>query len=449
MNLKSFFKLTFVTAMVATLVYSCNFGDYPGFKKTESGVYYKIYNSDNEDTTQVRTGSVVTMSLSYGIKDSMVFDSRDMDQPVMMSVTEPQYEGDFFEALKLFRQGDSATFILKAGPFFTKTVRQPSLPNYATEETDLYFNVVLNKVQTQEQVEAERQAKNEVLRQNEVEYLQKYIQDNNITTPPSNTGVYYLETKKGSGKSPEKDGYVSVHFTVFLLGQPEKLFSTLDKGEPIDFKFGSQFENKGFQEAVGQMKEGGKANAIVPSAMAFGEQGAGNIVPPFSTLYYEIELVNVYTAEEWEKKQADVAAKKQAEQAQRQMEEESVLQKYLQDNNIVPTTTLPNGLIYIERQAGTGKSPVDGKKVKVHYTGKLLNGEVFDSSVDRGEPFEFTLGRKNVIEGWDAGIPLMKEGGKATLIIPSKIGYKDRGAGEKIPPYSTLVFEVELIEAEQ
>lgn len=449
MNVKSFLKLAVYSVTVSILFYSCNFGGYPGFKKTESGIYYKIYNSDNQDTTRVRTGSIVTMSLSYGIKDSMVFDSRDMDQPVMMSVSEPQYEGDFFECLRLFHQGDSATFILKAGPFFTQTVRQPTLPEYCQEETDLYFNVVFNKVQTQQEAEAERQAENEIYRQQEQELLQKYVQDNNIKATPSSTGVYYLETKKGSGKPPEKDGYVSVHFTVFLLGQSEKLFSTLDKGEAIDFKFGSQFENPGFQEAVGMMKEGGKSNAIVPSSMAFGEQGAGNIVPPFSTLYYEIELVDVISTQEWEKKQADMNAKKQAEMAQRQTEEESLLQKYLQDNHITPTTTLPNGLIYIERQAGTGNSPVDGKKVKVHYTGKLLNGEVFDSSIDRGEPLEFAIGRRNVIEGWDAGIPLMKVGGKATLIIPSKIGYKDRGAGEKIPPYATLIFEVELVEAEQ
>jgi FKBP-type peptidyl-prolyl cis-trans isomerase len=87
--------------------------------------------------------------------------------------------------------------------------------------------------------------------------------------------------------------------------------------------------------------------------------------------------------------------------------------------------------------------------VKVHYTGKLLDGTIFDSSLDSGQPFEFTLGRRAVIEGWDLGIALMNEGGKATLIIPSKLAYKERGAGEVIPPFSPLVFEVELVEAEK
>jgi len=140
MNLKSLFKLTAILATVSSW-YTPALRRLSRFKKTETGIYYKIHNSDNEDTTQVRLGNIVTMNLSYGIKDSMVFDSKTMEQPIMMSVTEPQYEGDFFEALKLLCLGDSATFIIKAGPFFTKTVRQPTLPEYCTEETDLYFNV--------------------------------------------------------------------------------------------------------------------------------------------------------------------------------------------------------------------------------------------------------------------------------------------------------------------
>jgi FKBP-type peptidyl-prolyl cis-trans isomerase len=265
---------------------------------------------------------------------------------------------------------------------------------------------------------------------------------------PTTTGIYYLETKKGTGKSAVKDGYVSANYTVYLLGG-EKLFSTLDRGEPVDFKFGSQFENKGFQEVISMMREGGKANAIVPSAMAFGAQGAGSVVPPFSTLYYEIELVKIMSNDEFERKQADKNAKKQADAAQMEKGEAAAIQKYLKDNNITPTTTLPSGLIYVEKQAGSGPKPVEGKKVKVQYTGKLLDGTVFDSSVERGQPFEFVLGRGAVIEGWDLGIALMKEGGKATLIIPSKLAYKDKGAEGVIPPFSPLVFDVELVEVEK
>ena len=105
----------------------------------------------------------------------------------------------------------------------------------------------------------------------------------------------------------------------------------------------------------------------------------------------------------------------------------------------------PSGLEYIENVAGTGAQAAAGKTVSVHYTGKLTNGKVFDSSLTRGTPIEFKLGAGRVIKGWDEGIALMKVGGKAKLTIPPQLGYGERGAGGVIPPNSTLIFEVELV----
>lgn len=97
---------------------------------------------------------------------------------------------------------------------------------------------------------------------------------------------------------------------------------------------------------------------------------------------------------------------------------------------------------------GTGDEAVPGKKVTVHYTGTLTNGQKFDSSVDRGQPFTFNLGQGSVIQGWDKGVAGMKVGGKRKLTIPPHLGYGERGAGETIPPNSTLIFEVELLKVE-
>ncbi len=106
----------------------------------------------------------------------------------------------------------------------------------------------------------------------------------------------------------------------------------------------------------------------------------------------------------------------------------------------------PSGLEYIEIQAGTGTQAEAGRTVSVHYTGKLQDGQVFDSSLTRGQPIVVPLGRGRVIKGWDEGIALMKVGGKAQLIIPPHLGYGERGAGGVIPPNATLVFDVELID---
>jgi peptidylprolyl isomerase len=111
---------------------------------------------------------------------------------------------------------------------------------------------------------------------------------------------------------------------------------------------------------------------------------------------------------------------------------------------------MPNGLKYTDTKTGDGATATSGNKVSVHYTGWLYNnsakGAKFDSSVDRGQPFQFTLGARQVIAGWDEGVAGMKVGGKRTLIIPPELGYGARGAGGVIPPNATLIFDVELLD---
>lgn len=108
-------------------------------------------------------------------------------------------------------------------------------------------------------------------------------------------------------------------------------------------------------------------------------------------------------------------------------------------------TTTPSGLTYVITQHGNGRQPLAGETVIVNYTGLLGSGVKFDSSLDRGKPFEFPLGAGRVIKGWDEGIAKLHVGDQATLIIPPELGYGARGAGGVIPPNATLIFLVELV----
>ncbi|MGZ8255491.1 MAG: FKBP-type peptidyl-prolyl cis-trans isomerase [Burkholderiaceae bacterium] len=109
------------------------------------------------------------------------------------------------------------------------------------------------------------------------------------------------------------------------------------------------------------------------------------------------------------------------------------------------TVTTASGLMIEELAPGEGDTAKSGDQVTVHYTGWLTSGKKFDSSHDRRDPFSFSLGRGNVIAGWDEGVAGMKVGGKRKLTIPPDLGYGARGAGGVIPPNATLVFEVELL----
>jgi peptidylprolyl isomerase len=124
-------------------------------------------------------------------------------------------------------------------------------------------------------------------------------------------------------------------------------------------------------------------------------------------------------------------------------------QKISEGRPPVTTTTTASGLQHTDAVVGTGASPLKGQTCIMHYTGWLYNNETkgakFDSSVDRDEPFEFQIGMRQVIGGWDEGVASMKVGGKRTLIIPPQLGYGARGAGGVIPPNATLMFDVELL----
>lgn len=108
-------------------------------------------------------------------------------------------------------------------------------------------------------------------------------------------------------------------------------------------------------------------------------------------------------------------------------------------------TKTPSGLQYEDVTLGTGASPQPGQTVSVHYTGWLADGKKFDSSKDRGQPFQFVLGQGQVIKGWDEGVATMKIGGKRKLVIPPELGYGAQGYPGAIPPDATLTFEVELL----
>jgi len=200
-----------------------------------------------------------------------------------------------------------------------------------------------------------------------------------------------------------------------------------------------------FEDGMMMMAKGDSASFIVSADSFFLKTNGQNELPkgfsPGESLKGTFKIKEIRSAKELEENQKKQAAEKEAMARDLQGKEKPALDKYLADNKITAKPTA-SGLIYIETKKGSGPNPKPTDIVKVHYTGKLMDGTTFDSSEGK-EPVEFPLNQ--VIPGWTEGLQLMKKGGKAKLILPSSIGYGAQGGGP-IPPYSALAFDVELLD---
>jgi len=419
--------------LVLVLFSACDSGSskkHGDFEYTESGLAYKFHIS-NDSAELPEIGKLAFLEMIYGTDDTIFYDTKVVPGGLVpVPITEPVYEGDFMEGLQMMHIGDSATFIVNADSFFLKTARFPEVPPYALDIDELTFNVKMVKIKTQEEAKSDFDKELVNMQMSEDSILQAHIKENNIKIKPTESGLYYEELKAGSGPLAKKGDLVTVIFNISFLDGIE-LFSSKDQGEPVFFELGQPFDTEGMNEALLKMKAGGKSRIIMPSNLAFGERGRGNFIPPYSTLISEVELLKIQTKKEYNDEQRG--------------NETVDIRKYLNENGIDVNPTA-SGMYFIEREKGTGPAPKTGDKVKVWYTGKLLDGTVFDASSNRNKAYEFALGQGRVIKGWDLGIAMMKQGGKATLVIPSNLAYGERGSGQTIPPFAPLVFEVELQE---
>ncbi len=272
--------------------------------------------------------------------------------------------------------------------------------------------------------------------------IEEYLLTNkvqNVKTSPD--GFYYNIDREGGGALAKDGEFVVVHYTGTLLSG-KKFDSSVDRNEPFYFPVGKGQVIRGWDKGIPLFSVGSKGRLYLPSAVAYGAQGAGGDIPPNTPLIFDIEVLNVFPTET--ALQAYIqgeAAKKGA--AQRDIDEKLIVE-YATRNNLKMQRTA-SGLGYVIEKQGDGARAEANKNVKVHYSGFLLDGTKFDSSIDRGQPFEFPLGQGRVIKGWDEGIQLFNVGGKGKLIIPSSLAYGSRGVSV-IPANSVLMFDIEVVD---
>jgi FKBP-type peptidyl-prolyl cis-trans isomerase len=280
----------------------------------------------------------------------------------------------------------------------------------------------------------------------------------------SETGLYYaIHKESGATKTPKEGDILWCKMQLLLKGADGKKDSMLyDSEDAPDFPGGIKFiqyvkpEYEGdLMEGVSKLHIGDSASFIVSADSFFLVSNKMDTIPkgikPGSELLFRFGIKDIKTKEETIKMISEAQSSKsgidKAKLDELQASEAADLQAYL-DKKKITAKPNPSGLVYVEVEKGNGKKAQKGQKVTLNYTGYLLNGKKFDSSFDHGQPFEFTLGKGEVIAGWDEGVAMMNVGGTATFVIPSVLGYGSNGAGGDIPPFAPLVFEVQLLKAQ-
>ena len=260
-------------------------------------------------------------------------------------------------------------------------------------------------------------------------------------------GLYYKQIVAGQGPQLQMGDYIKVRLAYYL--GDSLLFTTDDLPESAYDQVRESVFKGDLYEGFRMMHVGDSMSFMINSDSIFRKQFRVPIIPDFVKpdvfLRWEVVVDEVYNQEEFTKIQEAIAQKQMEAAAAKQQAADDEFQAYLEANGIKAQPT-ESGLVYVCTKKGKGPKPGYKQMVKVHYTGRLLDGTVFDSSVERGEPIEFQLGVGQVIPGWDEGIALMSKGEKGILYIPSKLAYGPRQAGELITPYSNLIFDVELVD---
>lgn len=275
------------------------------------------------------------------------------------------------------------------------------------------------------------------------EAIESYIKEHDISTEVSSSGVHFeVLEENGQGKQVQEDHVAGILYTMEQLGGGETVEIHDDRQHPLRFSYSRDaLMPAGLNYEVGRMREGETFRFYIPSYQAFSNYNHGNLFPPHTNFIMEVELVEVKTEEEIYEQEVDS------------------IQSYIEQNSI-EAESYPNGLYYVEVEEGTGEIPGDNDLVEFHFTRKYLDGTVIETT-EEGDPIQEYLNSNRLVRGLEEGIKLMKEGGQATLIMPSKMAFgksrqvipqqvredwvEEDQIAPLVKPYSSVIYEIELL----
>jgi len=262
--------------------------------------------------------------------------------------------------------------------------------------------------------------------------ITKYVADKAITTAQKQpSGLYFIPTvTNATAKLATAGTNVSMRYTATLLDGTVFDATSLRNNTPVSFVLGKSNVLYGLQEGVSLMHLGDKATLLIPSGLAYGAGGTtgsnGTVVPANTVVRFDVEVIDFNFA----------------------LTDDAIITQYLTTAAITTAQKQTSGLYYVPVTANpAGVQATAGKTISVLYTGKLMDGTVFDAtSLRANKPYDFILGSGSVIKGWDEGIALMRKGEKAILVIPSALAYGPSSPSATVSANSVLRFEVEVVD---
>ncbi|MCD6065244.1 MAG: FKBP-type peptidyl-prolyl cis-trans isomerase [Bacteroidetes bacterium] len=309
-------KLLIASAGVMAIAFASCSGDdrFPGYDKTETGIYYKLH-KEGDATKPVVEGDVVFISqVMYTDKDSLLFDSKKMLQPgepYAVKIGKSMYTGDMFDAIKMMHLGDSMTFCLNAKDMWAKAYKQP-LPAFLDSTSYLKYSIKIDSIYGKDKVAEIEKQQAEMMKQQQAmqeemakqyqgmedSLLQVSLKKFKVSAKPTASGLYFMEIKKGTGPKLKMGDVAQVKYTGMLVNG-ETFDSSEGRPEPLSVVIGSQEPGErvidAWTETLLMMSVGSKVKIVCPSSIAYGPMGNGPI-PPYAPLYFDMEVVGIKSA---------------------------------------------------------------------------------------------------------------------------------------------------------
>lgn len=277
---------------------SCKTDTYNGYTATKSGLYYKLQ-MIGEGKKKPVTGDYLQLKITYKTaNDSIFYDTYSNNETgmVILQFDKPSFKASFEEGITKMNEGDSVSFIVSADSLFKKFFKI-EVPIFFKKNDIVKMDVKLHRILTKKEYDEELDKYEKILEDRDIEELRKlavYIDTCQTQYASLPNGMYYLPINQGVGECVTYGDMIKIHYKGYFL-DGKQFESTYERAEPLEFNFGEEGQViKGFKTALTLMNQGSKSKFIIPSALAFGDLGSStNIVPPYTTVVYEIELISL------------------------------------------------------------------------------------------------------------------------------------------------------------